>query len=211
LSGSAEPRPSSASTAPRLSLAAVVASRRPPRWVGAALERIGALDAVRLDHVLVDPEPAGRRVPGAVQTILRLYSLADARAFPLRSSGLDTAPLPESLGRLISADASGVTVDVVVDLRLDGDARRYVDIARMGVLAPRNELVAPGDRSVLDAVRRLSPVSSKVELIDATGPRVVAETIGACHALSPRRTLDAACRRSEVLLARALQRLAHAP
>ena len=196
------------SSARTLSVAAVVASRRPPRWVGDALARVDKLDGVHLEHVIVDPQTDEPRYAPGVPTILKLYSYADSRAYPLPSSGLDERPLPEKLDRLVANDASQITVDYMVDLRTNGDARRWAGHARLGVLSPRNELVQPAERNVLDAIRNLSPIASNVELVDATGARVVTETIGACHVLSPGRTLETAYRRSEILVPRALERLA---
>ena len=115
-----------------------------------------------LEHVLLAPETEEPPLSLALRTILKLYSYADSCAFPLDSSGLERRALADDLSRLVSTDPAGLVVDYVVDLRLDADSRRYLEIARLGVLSPRNELAASADRSLFDAVRRLSPVSSAV-------------------------------------------------
>jgi hypothetical protein len=185
----------------------VVSAERPARWINAALARIGALDPLELRFVTI-AEDAGRddRSP-LTRRLLDLYSVADARAYPLGPYALEPAPLSADIRPLIHREPPLPEVDWLVDLR-DGEDARFVGAGREGLLRPRHVLLSSGDRSWLDAIRHRSPVACRIELVDSSGSRVVAETIGACHPLSLRHTLDASCRRAEVLLERALGRLA---
>jgi hypothetical protein len=192
----------------RVSIAAVIETDPPTRWVESALAQVAQIGNVELRAIVVDGNTPEPRRPRLATTILRLYSLADGHAYPLESPALDPAPLRPDLRRLCTQINSVHDVEWFVDLREDGHAGDYPARSRRGLIRARNELEAPGDRTVLDAVRRRSPIATKVEVVDQGGCRVVAQTVGACHPVSLRHTLDAAYRRSEVLLVRAVRVLA---
>jgi hypothetical protein len=189
----------------RVSAAAVIASETPPRWVESVLAQIARLEHLDLQAIAV--AEASRPAPsGLAAAVLRLYRAADARAYPLAGSALDCVPLGEELRALVR-DGATARVDWLLDLRDGADPAEHRAAAARGVITVRNELTGPRDRTVLDAIRRRSPVASVVEVVDAGGRRDVASVTGACHPLSLLHTLDRAYRRCEVLLVRVLREL----
>jgi len=191
----------------RPTLLAVVESERPSRWVSSILAYAADLPHLRLAAVTVDAQcrPVVRSPIAAA--VLSLYDRAERVAYPLSVTALDRAPLAADLRRLIVASDAVGAVEWVLDLRTDADAGGYADHARRGLIRVRNRLAAGEDRSVLDAIRRRSPIESVVEALTGRDTRVLARTVGAPHPLSLRHTLDTAFRRCEVLLRRTLSGL----
>lgn len=185
-------------------VAVIVPSDRPPRWVHSTLARIAEVDELQLRSVVIDTDAAVERRSWVKRALLNVYSLLERHAYPLGSSALDPAPLSDAARRLLCEAPPTGAIDWFVDFRFDGDAGRYASLSRNGVLRARSELVSPNDRSWVDAIRRRSPVVTKVEVIDDSGRRLVTQTVGACHPFSLCHTLDAACRRSRAVLMRAL-------
>jgi hypothetical protein len=191
-------------------LAAVVSSETPSAWLESALASIAHLEGIDLCAIVVDPRTASRRRSIIAEAILRVYGYADARAYPIAEPALAPTALREPLRAMLTAAPAVGPVDWVLDARDPGADGPPLEIVAAVLVRPRIELVADADASVLDAVRRRSPVASRVEVVDGGGCRVVAATVGAVEPLSVRRTLDAACRRGEVLLVRALKVLTSA-
>ena len=186
----------------------VVSAERPARWIqrrpGPGSELLDPLVAAVVDDRRgrgsgLDRSPLTRR-------LLDLYSVWPTRA-PIRSARTPSSLRPFSAD-IRPSDPSGAVFTAGRLVRrpsLRADARRPA-VSRNGVLRPRNELVASGDRSSLDAIRQRSPGREPGragrQLRSARRRRDDRSMSPAVAPPHPR----AACRRSEVLLERALRR-----
>lgn len=186
----------------------------PEQWAHNVLGEIQGSSSFTLDFVLVDgnacvtPVRAGSRI---ARLLLALYGIVDKRAFSVTRPALIRARLAGELAGKLHDRSSVAEVDVVFDLRRDGDGEPYVGLARIGVLRVRIESEREGDQSVCTMVRKCSPVVTKIELVSGHGPTDVSRSVGAVHPLSVTRTLNAACWKAALLARRALVSLRDAP